>query len=697
MTGSHERGRLRTSAALSALLSLGWLSGAFAGEVEILRDTDGVPHIYAGSRTDAAYALAWAQAEDNLPDILRFVTEARGRAAEAFGGEGAIASDLLIRQFGLPPIADRLYAETDPDQRAEQEAFAAGINAWLTAHPEQKPAWFDRMTGLDLTRLSKFYQVSQQVQGTARAELRRGLGRAPAAEADPGGQSNMWVVAPSRTKGGETFLVADPHLPWSGRTRWWEHQVTIGERWSYGAAFFGSLWPGIGFTQDLAWASTNNAPDNADVYRIRLHPEDDGLYFFEGDWRPVIQRTETIAVKGEPSREVVIRATHHGPIVHEDRARRQAYAVRVAGLEAVDLGRLARPYFEARDVHDMHRSNRFGDHYMWHRTGADRHGNIAYFFFLAVNERDDAFNWSLPVDGSIAATEWGPPIAWDALPVMINPPSGWIQNCNNSAYTSTERSPLRPEDFPAHLAGTSTRLSPWSRGYRASEQLAANGALEFSDMLAMARDVKAVAAPRYIAALEEAYADDPPRGDAARALDILRAWDLEASLENVATPILTTFVEVAGPIEVIGRLAPSERRARFEEALALMTARWGGIAIPQARVHGSLRGDLFTPLPGAGNESARNPFVTLFMGHARRLQGDRWIADGGSSWQMAVRYWRGGVEARTLLPYGNSEDPASPHYDDQAALFASGAFKTARLTRAEVEEALESRITLTAP
>jgi acyl-homoserine lactone acylase PvdQ len=667
-------------------------SMAAAAEVEIIRDRWGVPHVYADSLADAAFGLAWAQAEDGLEPILRRVVQARAESAKAFG-RNHVGEDLRLRLFRIPEIGRQLYRSMSPEARAMADGYAAGINHYLEKHPAEKPEWFDRVIGLDVVAGAKWYEFLQHA-----GVVRQDMASVPQPQRDrdqAGGGSNSWAVGPARSSDGSVMLLADPHLPWSGLTQWYEFQLVVGERWAYGAGFLGFGGIGIGFNPDVAWSSTNNGADTADVYRLRLNPENPDEYRFDGEWLQIETETVAIEVQGGEKLKRSLRRSRHGPIVQEDRARSVAYAVRVAGLETTNLIELAPRYFAAGSVQDIHRANRGGDHFKWHRIAADRHGDIAYFFFAATHERSEGYNWRAPVDGSTSATEWGPRIPWNELPSAYNPPSGFLMNCNNNPYTVTTNCPIKPDDYPKHLAGRGTTLFPTSRAYRATELLTAKPELDFADMERISMDVKAVNAPRYVDAIVRAYgqAGDPDDEDLVRAVEILKAWDGFATTDNTALPILSAFLEVVGrrPPE---RATPKQVLSALSRALTLMKSRWGSIEIPWGKVHLHRRGGQEWPLAGAGNESSAIPFVTLYMTGARRLEDGLSIADSGSSWMMLVRYHEGGVEAKTLLPWGNSQRPESKHYSDQAPLFAKRQYKVPLLARAEVEANSESRIVL---
>jgi hypothetical protein len=157
-------------------------------------------------------------------------------------------------------------------------------------------------------------------------------------------------------------------------------------------------------------------------------------------------------------------------------------------------------------------------------------------------------------------------------------------------------------------------------------------------------------------AWDRAGAEVPdPNGRLRRAVTILRDWDGFATTDNCALPILATCLEAAqqaGSRRALARLSPQALVRSLGAVLDRMERRWGSFEVPWGRI--------------------------------------RYVTDRGSSWIQPVQYRDGTVEAKTILPFGNSNHPASPHYADQVPLFAARQFKRALLTRTEIEAAATS-------
>ena len=144
------------------LLVLAAASSVRAGKVEIIRDSYGVPHVFARSQFDACLGLGYAQAEDNLDAVLKYVMDARAQAGRVAGQRQNIEQDFRFRMFRLPQISKALYEQMADTERSRSDGFAEGINTYLRRHPGRKPDWFDRMTGVDTVAVIKAYQIRQQ-------------------------------------------------------------------------------------------------------------------------------------------------------------------------------------------------------------------------------------------------------------------------------------------------------------------------------------------------------------------------------------------------------------------------------------------------------------------------------------------------------------------------------------------------------
>jgi len=715
--------RLRTSLLVLTVASLALASAcresSHSARVEILRDNFGVPHIFGASLADALYGQAYCHAEDNLDLLLESLAASRGESAR-FRGRGQLRSDLIARAFDLADLARRDYEALAPGRRALVDTYASGVNRFLADRPERRPSWLESVRGVDIIAISRLHQL-RDAMATARRDF-SGSSRKPRKKAggdieEDGGESNMWALRPDRTVDGSVVLLSDPHLSWNGPIKWHESHLIVGDRWIYGVTIPGAPGFAIGFTQDIAWGLTNNGADVADVYRIPLDPGNPERYRFDGGWRDLTLRTFRIVVRQPDgslrSVERNVRYSHHGPILKRDRSGNVAFAARATVLDTQDFGLWWVGNFNARNLEEFEAALDTCHLPKWHCIVTDRRGNIGYYYFAAVHRRSDAYRWDAPVDGSVSATEWGPPLSWRDLPHTSNPPSGYVMNCNNNAYTVTRDCPLKPEDYPEHLMSRSTELSPQSRAFRARELIEAKAKHDLRSVSAIATDIETLDTQPWLDLLlgadRIAGATLPDPGQRRRnALTALEHWDLRATTDNVALPILCSFLRAArhaGRATTdtatdrrtpgrISELSAAEVLAVLDDGLDLLRERWGSDPVPWGKMHVIRRGDHLLPMPGVGSNRYADPFTSLFLAGAKEMTDGRFECEVGSSWIQLVRFVGGSVQAQTVVPFGNSNEPDSPHYADQMPLFAARSLKRALVTRRDIEAAAERRVKL---
>ncbi len=134
--------------------------------VQVLRDTFGVPHVFAASEHDAYFMVGWVHAQDRLFQMDSSRRQASGTLAELLG-PSALASDVQLRTLGLRRAAVRSQAAISPAGTAILQAYAKGVNAWIAANPlpseyaaleltkANVPAW-TALDSLAITKLLAF-------------------------------------------------------------------------------------------------------------------------------------------------------------------------------------------------------------------------------------------------------------------------------------------------------------------------------------------------------------------------------------------------------------------------------------------------------------------------------------------------------------------------------------------------------------
>jgi acyl-homoserine-lactone acylase len=667
-----------------------------AQTVTIHRDRYGIPHVFARTDPGAVFGFAYAQAEDNFARVEDNFIRAMGRASEVHGVQ-SLADDRLNRALEIPRLAWEEYHRIDGRMRALVDAYADGVNYYLATHPEVKPRLLQRIEPwypLAFIRYNYFENGFARAVGVTRGEFltassRHGL--------DDNIGSNGWVIGPSRTASGNALLFINPHLPFFGPGQVYEGHVVSDEGWNFtGYTRFGFPFPYVGHNETLGWVSTDNAADVADAYRETFDdPKRPLAYRYGRGYRIARQWNDTIRVRtgdgGVESRVITFRATHHGPIV----AGRDGnpLAIRLAKIE--DEGWLAEWYAmtRARNVGELKRAMRPLDMLFGNVMAADRWGNTWYMYNGAIPKRNPRFNWSVPVDGANPATEWRGYHSMDELPQLSNPPSGWMENSNSSPFRMTERGNVDENRFPRYMVPEWTAQN--ARSQAAHRILRRANRVTLEDLARMAFDTRASRAdtllPRLFAGYEES-SDAELRRRVAPAIEELERWDRVATTSSVPT---TIFYAWSSLLSTEDRPVPVATHVKaLGVALDSMESRWGSWRVPWGDVARLQRIDEFATPPGVIPFSDAEPSLpvpaldgrlgAIFTMYPAAFPGrKRLYGTAGASYVSVVEF---GPQVRSLAvhTFGSSGDPRSPHFFDQAHLFAKGEMRPVWFTREEI-------------
>ena len=671
-----EAARRRLVLSVAILATLAGPS-AWAADAELIRDTWGVPHAIGDTEPAAFFALGYAQAEDRLADIYTAIRTATGRLAEV-EGESVLEQDYLMRLTGNDTL-HAAYLQTAPVHLRENvTAFTDGIKAYIAEHPEEAAELAIDVEPWHPLAIGRAMILRWPI-GTIMGDLRNEEQRAR-----PAAGSNQWAVSPSRSADGGAILLSDPHLTWEGLAVLYEARVHAGDLHACGYYLIGSPMLAIGHNDRVGWALTTGGPDTSDVYRMtfRLNPLPE--YQYDGEWRPVEMKVFQIPVK---DRGVVTKPaffTHLGPVISEPDLD--------AGIAYVG----ASPYLDQTGLYEQFdRMNRAGDVYELNDAlslhqyneqnvmSADIDGNISYVRNGATPIRPAGHDWSRPVDGTTSATAWQGIHPQDDLVKIINPPQGYMQNCNISPANMMVDSPLTPDKYPEYIYNVSWD-SDNPRGRRTVELLANNDAVTAADAVAYTLDIHDGLAETWQAELRAALTDaaPAPAADSAvrQAAEAILAWDGNYTPEETSTVLFKFWRLACGSELDLDALAEGEplsaetrqqMLAVFARTIDELTERYGRWDVPWGDVHVVGRGGKYFPCGGAdyqaGNKEA-NFSETLFDVRSQEdtTQPGRFIANSGSMAMILMFFGEDGVRSMTCTPWGQSGHPDSPHYADQA-------------------------------
>lgn len=529
--------------------------------VTVIRDRDGIPHIHAASAHDAYAALGYVHAQDRLWQMEMARRAGAGRLSEVLGGQDVLLrTDRLMRTLGLYRRAEASVAALSPDTRAALDAYAAGVNAYLTHRREALPLEFQllRLTPepwrpadsvvwakLMALRLSTNYRGEihrarllarlppERVQAlfpparpdapTTLAALdgippERLAALAAALPPEPPGlglASNEWVLDGRHTTTGKPILANDPHLELEAPILWYLARIE-----APGLSLSGATAPGmpfhlLGHNGRMAWGFTMTYSDTQDLFVERIDPADPSRYLTPDGSAPFAIRTETIAVARRAPQTLTVRETRHGPVLSDLEGGDLASSGHVLALAFTGLGDADT------SVEALHRLNRAG-------TGAEVRAalalhqspqqNVAYATtdgtiglitpgWVPVRRHGDG---RMPVPGWTGEYDWTGMIPFADLPQVENPPSGRLVNANN-AVVGPDYPHLIAAEWPEPL-----------RARRIAAMLDAAGPVSPDAVAAQQQDVRSTAADDLLP-LMLAVSPHGPR--AAQAVAMLTVWD----------------------------------------------------------------------------------------------------------------------------------------------------------------------------
>jgi acyl-homoserine-lactone acylase len=692
-----------------------------ARNVSIVRDDWGIAHVHGKTDADAVFGVMYAQAEDDFNRVETNYINSMGRLAEA-EGEAEVYRDLRMKLFIDPADIKAQYQKSPDWLKALMNAYADGLNFYLYKHPQVKPrviARFEPWMALtfsegsiggdiekvNLTQLAAFYgNVAKPSADEPEARRRNAPDPGLTYPAEPTG-SNGFAVAPSNTTSKHALLWINPHTSFYFRS---ELQMASDEGLNaYGAATWGQFFIYQGFNERAGWMHTSSGVDNIDEYLETIVKKgSDVFYRYGADERPMQASRITVPYKsgaGMAQKQFTVYRTHHGPIVREADGKWVSVRLMQEPLKALTQSYTrtkAKGYKSFRETMELHTNSSNNTIF------ADADGNIAYFHSNFIPKRDTKFDWTKPVDGSDPATEWNGVLSIDETPGLLNPASGWLYNTNNWPWSAAGPNSPKKADFPAYVE----RNDENPRGVHAIRVLGNKRDFTIDSLIAAGYDSYLpefeILIPALIKAYDQTPAANPLKAKVAEQIEALRTWDLRWSVASVPTSLavfwgedlwqrVTADARKAG-VSVYNYM---ETKASAQQRLDALSAAsdklaadfgswktaWGDINRFQR-----LTGDIVQPFDDRAPSipvaftSARWGSLASFG--ARTYKGTKKMyGTTGNSFIAAVEFGPDRVRARAVSAGGESGDPKSPHFNDQAARYATGNLREVYFYRPQLE------------
>jgi acyl-homoserine-lactone acylase len=682
-----------------------------ARNVTIIRDDWGIAHVYGKTDADAVFGMMYAQAEDDFNRVETNYLNSMGRLAEA-EGEGEVYRDLRMKLFIDPDDMKAQYQKSPEWLKSLMTAYAGGLNYYLHTHPEVKPRVIRRFEPWMALTFSEG-SIGGDIERVNLRELEAFYGNGPgkvsrteepiAQPAEPTG-SNGIAIAPSNTTSKHALLLINPHTSFFFRS---EAQMVSDEGLNaYGASTWGQFFIYQGFNERVGWMHTSSGVDNIDEYLETIVKKGDAFsYRYGAEERPLTAATITVPYKsgaGMAKKDFTIYRSHHGPIVREVDGKWVSVRLMQEPLKALTQSYTrtkAKNYKAFRETMDLHTNSSNNTIY------ADADGTIAYFHSNFIPKRDARFDWTKPVDGSDPATEWNGVHTVEETPGLMNPASGWLYNTNNWPWSAAGPNSPRKKDFPAYVE----RGEENPRGIHAIRVLEKKKDFTLDSLVAAAYDSYLpefeILIPSLVKAYDQAPASSPLKAKLAEQIKLLRAWDYRWAVASVPTALAVYWGE-----DLWQRVTPDARKAgvsvyQYIETRVSAQQRLEALAAASDRLAGDfgswntpwgdinrfqrLTGDIVQPFDDAkpsipvGFTSAR--WGSLASYGARTYKGSKKMYGTSGNSFVAVVEFGDTVRARAVTAGGESGDPRSPHFNDQAARYSTGDLREVYFYRPQLE------------
>ncbi len=675
---------------------------AQAKKVTIIRDNWGIPHVYGKTDADAVFGLLYAQCEDDFKRIELNYIEKLGRLSE-INGEKDIFNDLQIRLLIDTAEAMADYQKAQPWLKSLLNAQAAAINFYLHKHPEVKPAllnrfkpwypllWTDGSIGaintanLTIGELKKFY--SGDFTPTAYRKVIK----------DQQSGSNGFAFAPSITESGNAMLYINPHTTFYFRP---EVQMQSEQGLSvYGAVTWGQFFIYQGFNEFCGWMHTSNNVDIADMYAEKVSKTAKGLFYeYDKKLLPLGQKKISVKYKeGSATKTKIFNTyfTQHGPIM----AIRDGKWISLKSKNR-NTASLIQSWVrtKSKSFEDYQKAMDLKANASNNTVYADAKGNIAYWHGNFIPIRDPKFNWGNVVDGSISATAWKGLHPVKESVHVYNPSNGWLQNCNSTPFSVAGANSPKKENYPPYMAPDGENF----RGVNAVRLLNQPTKYTLDKVIATGYDTYlpafAILVPALVKAYEQLPQSDPLLIELKEPIAILKDWDYHCNENSVAATLAFDWAQLLIPniqrvyidqgekdqvqntIEFAAKARPNEVLEPLKAVLANLTKRFGKWNMPWGEVN------RFQRLTGAINEKYDDAQPSLPVGFGSAMWGqlpsfrsgsyhtNKRYGTSGNSFVCVVEFGSK-IKAKSILAGGNSGDPKSKHFNDQALMYSKGQFK----------------------
>jgi acyl-homoserine-lactone acylase len=653
--------------------------------VDIVRDSFGVPHIFAKTDAEVAYGLAWAHSEDDFNTIQQGFLAGKALLGVLKGKEGATI-DYVVHLIRARELVDEKYeSDISPQYKAVLQGYCDGFNAYGDQHPGE--VLIKRLFPLTPKDMLTYSILQLFVSCGGDDALKRIFaGCVPQLDFLKMGGSNAYAFNSKKTADGEVYLNINSHQPLDGPVSWYEAHLCSEEGWN----IIGALFPCapsilVGCNEYLGWGHTVNSPDKLDIYQLELNPKNNKQYKFDGHWETLEEKSVVLHVKVAGIVLPVKRKAYwskYGPTVVN---KKTAFSVRTPALFTIRA--LEQWYY-------MNKAKSFSEFYSIMKMDAipgyntiygDRYDTIFYISNAIMPYRDKSYNWRGTLPGNTSKTLWTQFHPLADLPQVLDPASGYLFNSNHSPFNATAlQDNIKRENYDPTM-GYETNEN--NRSVRFMQLISQYDKLNYDDFKRIKFDRQLPQHLAYTIDGEGLFTlDEKENPDYADLISTLKNWDRKSPADSKGAALFAiAYYYVVDRSQKdwsnTWKLDKQKCLEVYQFMKDYLIKNFGRTDISLGDYQRLVRGERSIPLPGLPDVIASMESEPWKDGQVRGRQGDSYIE--------LVRFTKDGPIIESVNCYGASNKIGNKHYDDQMELFVQQKTKPMSLKKEEVYKTAE--------
>ena len=644
--------------------------------IEIIRDSFGVPHIYTKTDAELGYGLAWVHSEDDFKTIQEAYLAGNSLLSKHIGLRGAPV-DFLSQLIRSDEIIDSLYNTIDKNFIEVVKGYAQGINRYAELNPNE--VLVKKLFPITPKKMLKysFLQlfISSEGDRAVRAIFENNFKSLTFQRRNELG-SNLFSFSTNKTKNGETYMAVNTHQPLDGPTSWYEVHLESEEGTSIiGATFAGAPCVLTGTNKNLAWTHTVNRPDKTDIYQLEMVKNSKRKYFFDDKILKLkkYRGKAFIKILGIPIKvSKKYYSSVYGPTLKNKTgffSVRTGSLFKVRGLEQWWKMNKASSFKEFYSILEMNEIPGYNIGY------ADKDDNIFYISNGLIPKRNNKYKWTDVLPGNTSETLWTEYYKTSELPQVINPKSGYIYNANHSPFKSTSLNENpNPQNFNSNM-GFETFDN--NRSTRIFELIESFNAIDYKDFKTIKYDNKFPTPFNYnFMDINNIMEMDPKNyPEISDLLEQIQKWDRVTDANSTGAGAYAMFYYTLAEKyfykSYYDRNFSKDLIADcLKDVKEKMIKYFNSSTVKLGEYQKLVRGNKEMPIFGM-------PDVITAMTASKYRNGKIQVTHGESYIQL-VKFSNKGVEIESIISYGSSDHKDSPHYNDQMELYSK--FKTKKMS-----------------